>query len=432
MKFKIIHRVVLFVILTLSTFTSCINDDPYNNIDAECISAIPTKTVAEIYALANSSPIQYLDDDIIEAYVTSSDEGSTFYKSISFQTLDGGVAFSIPVDMYNIYNEYEPGRKVYVNMKNRFYNITYGSLILGDLYQETDIGRLSPEAFRRTVNASCIVVDEEVIVQKMTIAEALDDKHINKLIEFENIQFSDEALNTTYYNPNNTIGGATNIYLVDEDDNKIIFRTSEYAKFAGQQVPSGSGKVRGVLTKYSSDYQFLARTADDIQLTAARILPLFQETFSNNFPLWTKFSVIGSQSWTLDTTYGNPGSCAKMSGFASGSNHANEDWLISPPIDLSAVTFASISFETATKFSGNSLEILISTNYIGTGNPNIANWTALIATLSPTTGNYVWTPSGKIDISTFSGGTMYLGFKYTSTTLGAATWEVDNIKISGN
>lgn len=423
---------MLFAFVVISAFISCINDDNYNNIDADCISAIPSKTIADIYDTTDTSPVQYLDDDIIEAYVTSSDEGSTFYKSISFQTLDGSLAFSIPVDMYNIYNEFEPGRKVYIQMKNRFYNITHGSLVIGDLYQETDIGRLSPEEFRRTVKASCVVEDEEEIVQKMTIPEALNNSQINKLIEIDNIQFSDEALNSTYYNPDNTIGGATNINLVDEDNNTIIFRTSEYAKFAGHKVPSGNGKVRGVLTKYYSTFQFLARTEADIQLTAARVFPIFQETFSSNFPLWTKFSVSGTQSWSLDTTHGNPGSCAKMSGFASGANRVNEDWLISPAIDLSSVNSASLSFETATKFSGEALQILISTDYSGTGNPTTSNWTALTATLSPSSGNYVWTHSGKIDISTFAGDTIYLAFKYTSTTAEAATWEVDNIKVSGN
>ena len=51
----------------------------------------------------------------------------------------------------------------------------------------------------------------------------------------------------------------------------MIFRTSEFSKFASQIVPRKSGKIRGVLTKFNSDYQFMARTFNDIQLTEDRI-----------------------------------------------------------------------------------------------------------------------------------------------------------------
>jgi len=49
--------------------------------------------------------------DYIEAYVTSSDEGGNFYKSISMVSTDGSTGFSMPVDNYNLYTEFEPGKK---------------------------------------------------------------------------------------------------------------------------------------------------------------------------------------------------------------------------------------------------------------------------------------------------------------------------------
>ena len=437
-----------FLIITFITvtFSSCINSDVYENIDTTCTTATPTKTVAGIYDLLpppppppqtppeTTKPQLYESDDIIEAYVTSSDAGGTFYKSLSMVSIDGTKAFSIPIDMYNIYTEYEPGRKVYVYLKDRYFNKTYGSLIIGDLYindgKET-IGRIQPEAMRNTIKASCESISDDELVQHMTISEALNNNQINKLIQIDNVQFGDEALSNNYYNPLNVIGGATNISIVDENGKKMIFRTSEFADFANVLVAPGRGSIRGVLTKYNSDFQFLARTIDDIQFNDPRLVPVFEETFTNNFPLWTKISLVGAQVWTLDTQYGNPGSCAKMSGFASG-NKENDDWLISPVINLSGATAASLTFDTATKFAGNTLEILISADYSGSGTPTAATWTTVTATLSPSSGSYVWTNSGKIDISDFAGGKVYVAFKYTSTTSAAATWEVDNVKVTTN
>jgi hypothetical protein len=158
---------------------------------------------------------------------------------------------------------------------------------------------------------------------------------------------------------------------------------------------------------------------------------IFTEGFTNNWSDWTKYSVTGDQVWQLDTQFGNPGSCAKMSGFANGSNNVNEDWLISPVIDLTNETSATLSFQTASKFSGNLLEVKISSDYSG-DNPNDATWTNLSAVLDTDTSNYIWTNSGNIDISSFAGENVYLAFKYTSTSTASTTWEVDNIKITKN
>ena len=427
---------LLYITLITVSFSSCINSDVYENIDTTCTTVTPTKTVKEIYDMATTTPVLYTEDDIIEAYVTSSDAGGTFYKSLSMVSIDGSIGFSIPIDLYNIYTEYEPGRKVYVYLKGRHFNITYGSLMIGDLLitivndkEVKSVGRMQPEAMRNTIKASCVAITDDQLVQHMTITEALNNKNINKLIQFDDVQFGDEALNNNYYNPNNVIGGATNINIIDADDKKMIFRTSEFADFASVLVPSGRGSIRGVLTKYNSDFQFLARTIEDIQLDNPRLLPVFEETFTNNFPLWTKISLVGSQVWTIDTKYGNPGSCAKMTGF-DGGKKANEDWLITPAISLAQVSSASLNFDTATSFPGDPLEILISSDYSGSGNPTSATWIKLNAKLSPTDSGFKWTNSGKIDISSFAGEKVYVAFKYTSTTSAAATWEVDNVKVT--
>lgn len=168
---------------------------------------------------------------------------------------------------------------------------------------------------------------------------------------------------------------------------------------------------------------------DDYAIPTINI-PLFNDGFETSWNDWTKFSVTGTQEWVLDTQYGNPGNCAKMSGFQSGSN-VNEDWLISPEIDLSQVSGAKLSFETASKFSGNLLEIKVSSDYMS-GNPSAATWTDFSATLDTDTSNYVWTGSGDIDISSFAGEKVYLAFVYTSTSSASATWEVDNIIILKN
>lgn len=179
--------------------------------------------------------------------------------------------------------------------------------------------------------------------------------------------------------------------------------------------------------------------SEDTDIPALKT-PAFKETFANsNFSRWTKFSAVGPQGWTLDTQFGyDPNnsnletSCAKMSGY-SGSNIENVDWLISPAIDLSNLSKANLTFYNAYKFDGPAIEVYMSNNYSGSGDPQAegVTWTKIEgATLS--TGNYSWVNSGNLDVSAFTGSgntAVYLAFKYTSTTSAASTWEIDEIRI---
>ncbi|MGB6268916.1 MAG: choice-of-anchor J domain-containing protein, partial [Olleya sp.] len=58
-------------------------------------------------------------------------------------------------------------------------------------------------------------------------------------------------------------------------------------------------------------------------------------------------------------------------------------------------------------------------------------WVPLAATLDTNTGSWSsWTDSGQLDVSAAAGGNLFIAFKYTSNSSSAATWEVDNVKIS--
>lgn len=426
----------------LTTFASCVNGDHYGVVEGECASLTPTTEIDVIDGMAMSNYQQWIGEDVLEAYVTSSDEGGNFYKNISmvaYDALGNEYGFSVPVDQYNLYNEFEPGRKVYINLNELYYEIDgrTSSLELGFLNtndntdpSDDEVGRISLNRYQEKIIRSCDKMNEDDLVHHLTITEAQDDQYLNKLIEFDAVQFTDVSLGHTYFdsslNPFPTWTG-TNHYLADADGNTVILRASEYATFAGDMIPSGNGKVRGVMTKYNSDYQFMIRTINDVMLENPRVVPLFEETWDTNWDLWTKHSVVGAQEWTLGTDgYGNPGNYARMSGYSSG-NNTNDDWLISPAIDLSAVTTATLTFDTAKNYSGNDLEAFVSTDYDGSSAPSTATWTPLSANLS--SGSWNWVSSGAIDLSSYTGGNIYVAFRYTSTTSASSTWEVDNVKV---
>lgn len=437
-------KLIFLAVITAATFASCVNDDDYSipsSLGCE-VDSIMKKTIEVSQVPATAAVTQYLKDDVIEAYVTSSDKGGNFYKTISFQTKDGSKAFSVPVDVTSTFINFEPGRKVYIKLNGLYTDLKDGGMRIGAIFLTNgaaQVGRMPEAQYKTTLVRSCTVISEDSLVSKVSIKDALNDSYINKLIEIENVQFADDAITTTYYDSEslNTIGGATNHNLIDLEGNSIIFRSSEFSAYGSKPVATGSGSVRGVLTKFQSTYQFVARTEDDIKLNETRFKPLLNETFSvaSTFDTWATYSVTGAEVWVYSATFGNPGGMAKMSGF-NGGNLANEDWLISPSQDLSTLSSAKLSFDNAYKFTGNPIEVLISNNYSGTGNPYAdgVTWTTITG-VALSAGNYVYVNSGNLNIDPFTGSgnnNVYIAFKYTSTTSAASTWEIDNVKITPN
>ncbi len=434
-----------------SLFSSCVNDDNYSipNLNCTETTLVKTKEVSQIPA--SSIVAQYTGDDVIEAYVTSSDEGGNFFKSISFQTLDGTQGFSVPVDVTSTFTNFEPGRKVMIKMKNLYTDVSNGGKRIGALFVNTSgvaaVGRLPEADYRKVLNRSCTVIKEDDLVKTVTVAQAKTDANINVLIEIDNVQFSDAAITSTYYNSAQDLGGATNHLLIDADGNTLIFRTSSFANFASNQVASGRGKVRGVMTKFGSDYQFVARTERDIQLTEPRLSPLISQNFesitstgNNQFvalPGWTNVTMNtgGVERWEARIFSNNK--YAQMSAF--GTNEASVDTrLISPAINLNNTIGEYFRFGYKTGFAnGVALTVWYSTDYSGAGTVaavNAATWTQFTVPLpvQDTSFSSTFYGSGNIDLSAITGN-VYIAFRYQGGSPSGitTTYQVDNFEVFG-
>ena len=382
---------LIFGLAIAASIVSCVNSDDYGTPDLseECFDLTVTKTVQDITSTSTSTYQQYLGEDVIEAYVTSSDEGGNFYKSISLVSLDGLVGFSMPVDAYNLYTKFEPGRKVFVNMKDRYFVTEFNSTVIGSLYNgntpadpsDDEVGRISGVEYESIITRSCTKTNEDDIVKHLTISQAKDNQYLNMLIEFDAVQFTEASLGKMYFDESiNNLGGATNHEITDELGNKIIVRVSEFATFSAAIVPSESGKIRGVLTKFGSDFQFMVRTLNDIKLTDTRLdIDFFPpivgaslvynsslnepftsyNSFDENFPAYINDAAIGSKYWQLREFGGNK--YIQMSSFG-GTPEANRTLFI-VPVDMTGAS--TLEFKTKTGFNnGQTLKVYYTTDYV--------------------------------------------------------------------
>lgn len=456
---KNIKLIVTTVIL--ATLSSCVNGDDYGvpDLSNDCVTIAKTKEVSDITNIATATTVPYTTSetvvDYIEAYVTSSDEGGNFYKSISMMSLDGLKGFSIPVDNYNLYTEFEPGRKVTIKLdKNRYFNKQHGSTVVGSSYN-AGVGRVSGVEYKNVILRSCTDVNENDIKKNLTISAAKNDQYLNMLIEFNAVQFTDASLGKKYYDATlNSFGGATNHEISDQFGNKVILRVSEFATFASNAVPSQNGKIRGVMTKYNSDYQFMIRTLKDVELINSRLdidlyppiggtaivydatlnEPFTSYTTTNQqiFPKYINDAAVGSRYWQVKTFSGNK--YIQMSSFG-GTPEANRSLFI-VPVNMTAAN--TLSFKTKDGFNnGAVLKVYYTTNYVpGTQitGATLVNITSSFTIASGTTTGYAtnYTNSGTYNIPAGVTGNGFFVFEYVGNGSGGATttMQIDDIVIN--
>lgn len=143
---------------------------------------------------------------------------------------------------------------------------------------------------------------------------------------------------------------------------------------------------------------------------------------------WSEYNVEGPQIWENYEYQGDL--FARISGYEGGAI-VNEDWLLSPQMDLIGYTSIKLDFISARNYAGPDLQLFLSQDYDGESDPNGFDWLELTDQADWSPGNWEWTASGSVDLTLFAAQSCYLGFKYTSNSDEAAAWEIDNILVYG-
>lgn len=131
-----------------------------------------------------------------------------------------------------------------------------------------------------------------------------------------------------------------------------------------------------------------------------------------------------SYVWSWDATYG-----AKASAFYNSTNYASEAILISPEITLPADAQAASFSQALNYLSGNNradyVNVVVREGSNGTWNTvEVSEW--------PAGNSWGFSDNCQINLSAYSGKTIQIGFRYTSTASCAPTWEVKNLVIGGS
>lgn len=168
--------------------------------------------------------------------------------------------------------------------------------------------------------------------------------------------------------------------------------------------------------------------------TPLAALTSLNETFDNSCPAglpvgWSKYSVTGAQEWKC-VTYGYNGTPAlEMNGY-SGGNNINEDWLITPELDLSAMSNSYIQFRGYKYYTGDDIHVLASNDYDGVSDPSSSSFTWNDLNIDFSNVDTNWNQF-QGDVTAYKASNMYIAFKYTSSSTDGARWRIDDVLTTG-
>ena len=449
---ELIKKISIIIFVSIFTF-SCVQDDDYsvpqsigqeeNQKLVELLNQIENgsadlMTISEVKNLFVNGEVNEIESNlVVKGYVSSSDFSGNFYKEFYMQDeIENPTAgIKVAINQVDSYNQFNVGREVYIKLQGLSIGETNsgdgviaiggGGNAAGDEISEISENRASDCIFRSSNSFSLTPL-------ALNLSE-INDSHIGLYVSALSAQFSPGLDGLTYVDPDEDYDTQRDLESC-VDSGTLKLETSAFSNFNDSMLPTdGSGTIAGIITRdyFGDNRVMMLNTKDDVNFDSSRCDPLFADDFSsNNLDNWTVFNVTGEQEWEI-TPYGNPAPSAKISGFSGGSN-VNEDWLITSTINLSSLSTVTLNFQSVVRYNGPELEVYASSDYSGGDPSSDGNWTELSVILDTDNSSWSsWTDSGNIDLSSYAGGNLYIAFKYVSTGSASATYEIDNVLLTG-
>jgi len=228
---------------------------PIKSVDPDKILQIK-----DIYQIQLDSGDNYIftDDYMLFATVVMDDATGNIYKEAYLQDTTGGI------NLYKLSDAeaLKTGDSVRINLNGVQIKNYSGKMEL--IFDSIlDFGK------SMVVQKSNVPIDPFVI----TVEDLFTGIYDCELVTITGVQFVAADTLKTYA----TLGGSSsqNRTLEDCNGNTVIVRSSDYADFAGDTLPSGMGSITGIATKYvytGGDivWQLIVRTPDEVLLDGPR------------------------------------------------------------------------------------------------------------------------------------------------------------------
>lgn len=276
------------IALACALLASCMADDyeapqlteaPFGNKELKETNVMSIGQLKSKYnSVIAANGLEKVEEDVqIKGWVTGNDAGGNIYNQFALQDETGAILISVVQG--GLYGYLPVGQEVLVSLKDLmiggygsqpqvggiYINVHTGAKLVGRMSRfvwETHyklVGEIQPNKIEPTV------FDVSKISNGQYMAE-----HCGKLMTLKNVRLK-EADGKAVFAPNDgsaaLIANAVNRTLAGISSKKMVIRTSTYADFANQPMPTGAVDITGIFTRFRDTWQILLRSADDIKPT---------------------------------------------------------------------------------------------------------------------------------------------------------------------
>lgn len=439
---KRLRYIIMVMVATL--MASCMGSDyaapgldpdnaPWGNNEITETNVVSIADLKARYAstIASNGYVKIEEDMQIKGVVTGNDYAGNIYQQIPVQDETG--ALVVGVSASALHGFLPEGQEILIDLKDLYIGGYGEQCQIGSVYTspntgKTGIGRMDrytwQKHFRLIGEADVAKADalaEDFDPSKMTDASYME-ANAGKLMTIRRVSFLNADGKSVFAPDDGSVAltsNCANRALKGYSSSDIVVRTSTYADFANEVIPEGVKDITGIFTRYYDTWQILLRSTDDItdSQTAA-----FEGLFDSQGDFVIEDKQLPDELtyiWTWSGSYG-----MKASAFLNNTNYASESWLISPVIDLSQLTSATLTFQQAGNFFSDmqaDCSVLVSTDR--------QDWTPLTVEGWPEGNSWTFYDS-TADLSAYAGQSqVYIAFRYTSSDMKAGTWEVRNVVV---
>lgn len=419
---NLVKTSIILLALVSVLFTSCRKE-----YEIPPIASVPfgdTLTIGDILAMSSNTTFDSIAS--VCGIVTADEQSGNLYKAIFIQDRATGKAIELVLSSSSAARI---GDSVRVCLDSSIMYYSYHNL--------PQLTNTQGKGFNPDGHLLIYPYNNPIEPKTLTITEIMSGDYIGALVKIENADFRQK--NTTFC----AVGETTNRFLDDDTyvdpatdikDAKFVVRTSSYANFAYDYMPISKGSLVAIVSIYNSTYQLTIRSKSEMDFAEWGSAPVpagqlqsmpYIQSFDTDFGTYTTYNVEGDQTWEIYK------STAKMTGYLSGTNYVNEDWLISSPVAVTGVSAAKVAVTYVAQYQNNNasdVTLQVSTNYTFGDNPSNATWTEMNVTY-PNTGGWSDFQTIETSLNNFIGQNVTVAIKFTSTASQSRTFEAKSITV---
>ncbi|HMN05529.1 MAG TPA: DUF5689 domain-containing protein [Flavobacteriales bacterium] len=433
-----LHRLALLALpLLMAATIGCKKE-----FDTPPVRTIPSGsvvTIAQLKAMYQGAPVHFADTagaiTTVYAVVTADEQNGNLYKNLYIQDHTGAMA----IRLLNSGGLYQ-GDSIRIHLPGTVLSPYNGLMQLDSINVDNNVVKQA---------TGVQVTPRPTLITELTSANfGLGGPYQSMVIKLNEVQFVAADTNQAYANA--VTQQTLNRTLENCAGNTAVVRTSGYANFAGQKVPSGKGSFTGIASWFGSAAQLYIRDINEVQLNGPRCgmsscdpIASLDEQFGsvqNAVPIdldcWLNVFTHGDgiRRWRGGVSGAGQYAEATVSSAETG---PVEYWLVTPPLTYSPGMALSFSSAIGSTWLHNGLSVHISTNINLTDAASVlaAPWQSVTAPLAgSTTPVGEWVPSGTLDLSGYltPGATFVIGFKYVGGPAppNNTPYRIDNVQVN--